>query len=286
MKHHFADFLDREGDYWTIIPNRERYAFSADKEIKAKDSVKIMTLTKDDRCWKQVFDFPNLEELTLHMPSKEQVESLHKLPQITRLRITHLRTKTIDFLSNLINLEELVLEYVSGFSDLSPLRELKKVKSLHFENLRSVKNFEGLQGMSSLKYLHINGTLDWNQPIENFDFLEGLPNLEVFSLGWITCKSDFPAFISLLKLKNLKRIAIGRATLTTKEYAFLETALPNVEGASWELCWKYDDWFDFLGKGAGRAKSTTANAKEKCDDFKAKYELLKKEAEVVLKKIS
>lgn len=33
MKHHFGDFLDRTGDYWTTIPNRERFAFIADFEI-------------------------------------------------------------------------------------------------------------------------------------------------------------------------------------------------------------------------------------------------------------
>ena len=27
MRHHFGDLLDRDGGYWTIIPNRERYAY-------------------------------------------------------------------------------------------------------------------------------------------------------------------------------------------------------------------------------------------------------------------
>ena len=27
MRHHFGDMLDREGGYWTTIPNRERYAY-------------------------------------------------------------------------------------------------------------------------------------------------------------------------------------------------------------------------------------------------------------------
>jgi len=44
MKHHFAGFLDREGDYWTIIPNRERYAYSAEGEIADKEAVKILTI--------------------------------------------------------------------------------------------------------------------------------------------------------------------------------------------------------------------------------------------------
>ena len=28
MKHHFADLLDRNGEYWTILPNADRYAYS------------------------------------------------------------------------------------------------------------------------------------------------------------------------------------------------------------------------------------------------------------------
>lgn len=286
MKHHFADFLDRSDDYWTIIPNRERYAYSADAKIKDKSAVKILTISKDDKNWKQVFECPNIEELTLHQASKEQIEAIKILTQVTRLRITHLRTNDIDFISHFTNLEELILEYVSGFSDLTPLQKLKKIKSLHFENLRRVSNFDALKGLDSLRYLHIDGTLDWNQPIDNFNFLAGLPNLEVFSLGFIINKTPFPAFLEIMKLKKLKRIKVGMATLPTEEYAFLETALPNTFcgtfGPKWELCWAYNDNYEFLGKRAGRVKINSPVAKEKCEEFVRKYEEMKKVAEGVI----
>jgi hypothetical protein len=277
MKHHFADFLDREGDYWTTIPNMERYTYSADKKIKDTAKVKILTISKDDKNWKQVFDCPNIEEITLQEPSKEQVESTRILTDVVRLRITHLRTKDIDFISELNNLEELILEYVSGFSDLTPLRKLTKLKSLYFENLRGVANFDGLKGIDSLRYLHIDGTLDWNQPIKNFDFLAGLPNLEVFSLGFITNKSEFPVFLPLLKLKKLKKLNIIRSTFKTKEYAFLETGLPKVDGCSWDLCWKNGDSYQFLGKQAGRVNINNPNVRKKCDEFIQVYEKMKAE---------
>jgi hypothetical protein len=75
MKHHFGDFLDRTSDYWTTIPNRERYAFIADFQIANKDEVKVLTISKiqDKFNWEQIFDCQNLEELTLQDPSKEQV---------------------------------------------------------------------------------------------------------------------------------------------------------------------------------------------------------------------
>jgi hypothetical protein len=284
MKHHFGDLLDRTADYWTIVPNRERYSYAADDEIADKTTVKILTISKHHENWRKVFDCTNLEELTLHDPSKEQVEEIQKLTQLKRLRVTFLRTKDIEFIGNLHNLEELILEYVSGFSDLAPLQKLKKIKSLHFENLRRVSNFDALKGLDSLRYLRIDGTLDWNQPIENFTFLEGLPNLEVFSLGFIINKTGFPAFLPILHLKQLKKIKIGRSTFKTNEYAFLEAAIANVEGCSWDLCWSYGDNFEFLGKRAGFVKKNSPIMKERCDEFTRMYDELKKESRAIIEK--
>lgn len=291
MKHHFADFLDRIGDYWTIIPNRERFAFVADFEIENKDEVKILTLGKyqDKEHWEQIFECPNLEELTLHEPSKEQVQAIRKLTKLKRIRMTFFQTADIEFLGDLINLEEIVLEYVSGFSDLTPLRKLKKLKSLHLENLRRVSNFDGLKGINSLRYLHIDGTLDWKQPIDNFTFLEALPNLEVFSLGLVINKTKYPAFLPTLKIKKLKKIRIGMATLDTKEYAFIETALPkvlcgNFGDIAWTPCYQInDEYMEFIGKGAGNVKLNNPKADEKIDAFKTKYEEYENEAEQLIK---
>ena len=245
MKHHFGDFLDRTGNYWTTIPNRDRFAFIADFKIGNKDEVKILTISKNQEKehWKQVFDCPNLEELTLHDPSKEQIQAIGKLTNLKRLRVTFFRAKDIEFISDLHNLEELILEYVSGFSDLSPLSKLKKLKSLHFENLRKVQNFDGLSGLESLKYLSINGTFDWKQPIDNFEFLKGLPNLEVLALIWVINKSPFPAFKPIITLKNIKKINIIPNMFSTEEFAYLETALPNVEGAIWKPYTKVVDGY-------------------------------------------
>lgn len=286
MKHHFGDFLDRTGDYWTTIPNRERFAFIADFEIANKDEVKILTISKNQEKehWEQVFECQNLEELTLHDPSKEQVQAIRKLTNLKRIRVTFFRANDIEFLGDLINLEEVILEYVSGFSDLTPLLKLAKLKSLHFENLRRVSNFDGLKGLNGLRYLHIDGTLDWNQPIENFEFLKGLPNLEVFSLGFIISKTEFPAFLPILHLKKLRKIKIGRATFKTNEYAFLQAAIPTVEGCSWDLCWDYQDNFEFLGKRAGFVKKNNPVSKERCDEFVRTFEEMKRESETIIKR--
>lgn len=289
MKHHFTDLLDRTGDYWTIIPNKERYSFSADKDINNKNDVKVLTISKQDKHWNQVFDCPNIEEVTLNDPSKEQIEEIQKLGQIKRLRLSFFRAKDIEFIANLENLEEVVFEYVSGFSDISPFQKLTKLKSLHFENLRKVSNFDGLCGLNSLRYLHIDGTLDWKQPIENFNFLEKLPNLEILALGFVINKTDFPAFLPILKLKKLKRIKVGMATFHTREYAFLETALSsekcvNFSDTPWTPCYQIGkDYIEFIGKGAGNAKINSVNASDKMEEFKRKYKEHKREAQEIIK---
>lgn len=285
MKHHFGDLLDRTGDYWTTIPNRERFEFIADFEIANKDEVKILAISKtqEKEHWEQVFECQNLEELTLHDPNKEQVKAIRKLTNLKRIRVTFFRANDIEFLGDLINLEEVILEYVSGFSDLTPLLKLTKLKSLHFENLRRVSNFDGLRGLNSLRYLHIDGTLDWKQPIENFEFLKGIPNLEVFSLGFIISRTEFPALLPILHLKKLKKIKIGRATFKTNEYAFLQAAIPTVEGCSWDLCWDYQNNFEFLGKRAGFVKKNNPFVKDRCDEFIMTFEAMKRESETIIK---
>ena len=233
MKHHFADFLDRNDDYWTLIPNRERYSYSVKNAPENPDDIKIITIGNDDEKWEDITEYKNLEEVTLHEPSKKQLEVVSKLINIKRLRVTYLRTKNIDFISSLINVEELVLEYVSGFSDLGPLRKLKKLKSLHIENLRKVSDFSGLSGIDSLTYLRIDGTFDWKQPISDFEFLRGLPNIEVISFGQVINKTEFPAFWPLLSLQKLKKLLMTNNMFAAKEYALLTVGKVNVEGADW-----------------------------------------------------
>lgn len=291
MKHHFGDFLDRTADYWTTIPNRDRYAFVANYIISNKDEVKILTISKsqDKEHWEQVFDCPNLEELTLHDPSKEQIQAIRKLTNLKRLRVTFFSAVDIEFIGDLINLEELILEYVSGFSDLTPLLKLTKLKSLLCENLRRVSNFDGLKGLKSLRYLQIDGTFDWSQPIESFNFLEGIENLEVLALGSITNKSEFPALLPILKLKKLKKFMAGMSTLTTKEFAFLEVAIPNTyrcnfsNGKLEKYFIKEEKWVYFLGKGTRSIDLNEAKSKDKIKLFEKKYDEYKMEAERIIK---
>lgn len=231
MKHHFRDLLDRSGNYWTMVPNRERYRYRIEDVLRGSKEVTVVTISKDDEEWDTIHSLPNLEELTLHEPSKAQLEALSRLWNLKRLRITHARPKNIEFIRSMVNLEELVLEYVSGFSDLSPLSELPKLTSVHLENLRRVSDFGGLSGLKCLRYLKIDGTFDWKQPIADFEFLHGLPNLEVLALGSVIIKAPYPALLPVLTLQHLKKISVSWTMLEAEEYALLEVGMPHVDGA-------------------------------------------------------
>jgi hypothetical protein len=47
MKHHFADMLDRDGGYWTITPNDERWRCHFDDLDDAPADTSRLTLTRD-----------------------------------------------------------------------------------------------------------------------------------------------------------------------------------------------------------------------------------------------
>ncbi len=277
MKHHLIDLLYREGNYWTISPNNKRFSYSI-KNLNSDNSTKIVTITKNNENWKNIFTYPNLEELTLHEPSQEQLASIYQLINIKRLRVSHTRSKNIDLISKLENIEELVLEYTSGFSDLSQLRNLKKLRSLHIENLCQISNFDGLRGMKSLQYIYIGGTLDRDQTIDNFSFLDDLQNLEVLHLGFIKSLSPYPALQPLVNLKKLKKIKIGMASFPLEEYAFLEANISNVDGVVRTPCVIGDESILMLGKGMRTISSSSKTSKTKCIDHTKKYLALVEEA--------
>lgn len=239
MKHHFGDFLDRKSGHWSMVANADRYIYRIGDFEAAQKSVSIVTLSKKDENWELIATLPNLVELTLHEPSKEQLEFVSTLWRLKKLRITHARPKSIDFLARLQALEELVLEYVSGFDDIAPVGALKNLRSLHIENLRRVSDFSGLSGASSLKYLCIDGTFDWRQPIDSFDFLGALDSLEVFKLGGVRSLAPAPALLALTRLSNLKKVWIPTNIFSMEEYALVEVAFPDLEGASFNPCQQY-----------------------------------------------
>jgi len=230
VKHHFGDMLDRSGGHWTILPNAERYAYQMPEWTSGQKLVSIATISNGDENWELIGTFPNLEELTLHSPSHEQIAFVSQLWHLKRLRITHARPKDINFISRLQNLEEVILEYVSGFDDLSPLGDLHKLRALHIENLRRVSDFSGLKGATGLKYLGLYGTVDWSQPVESFDFLSSLKCLEYLRLHFLKAPKEGQPLASLTQLPNLRKLDISMNMFPLEIFAWIEAKLASIEG--------------------------------------------------------
>jgi hypothetical protein len=319
MKHHWSDLLSRDKGHWKMVPNRERYKYRLDNYNDGDPNAEVLTIMGEDKQWQKALSLPSLKEITLHEPTNEQLEGLSQFTYLERLRITHAKPKTFDFIRPLLNLKELVLEYVSGCSDFTPISGLKRLQSLHLENLRRVSSFEFLKGLNSLKYLHIDGTFDWKQPIENFEFLYELEVLEHFSLGNINALTLYPVMKPALGLKNLKYMKIPPNALMLAEYALLEVGLKSVEGASWPAIkkWSYAfiengmyclreyeiknkhpeviirdgkvieaeielERYAFLGKGERGVKCNSKQAAQKCKIHFDKYESQKVLARKIL----
>lgn len=231
MRHHFIDWLEGEHEHWCISPNRDRCTQDPGDAPEGSLDVEVATIGRGTEGWQRVLTFPNLIELTLHEPSREQFEVLPRLPALQRLRITHFRPKHVEVLASLGTVEELVLEYVSGFEDLSPVGRMPRLRSLFVENLRRVHDFSGLAGRDTLRYLQIHGTVDWKQPIDDWEFVRGLPSLGVLRMCMVKCRADFPATLPIVDLPALQRLEVSSKYLPSAECALLEEGLPDVEGA-------------------------------------------------------
>lgn len=239
--------------------------------------IKAIAFRKDTQNWQAIFEQPELEELVIHSPNREQLAALARLPQLKRLHLILARVKDIAFLGELGQLEELALTLVSGFSDLSPLAKLTHLRSLYIEYLRGVTDFSALAGLTGLRFLSIDGSLDAKQSIDSFDFLAGLSALEVFCAHHVSCKAPYPMFAAALQLENLQEVHLGRSAFPLEEYAFWEIHFPDVPGSRHELAMKLDgsDNLYFLGKGSGRVSKGSKNAEPKIAEFERKYQAIK-----------
>lgn len=132
-----------------------------------------------------------------------------------------------------------------------------------------MKDFSGLANLNSLKYIYINGTLDWDQKIENFNFLNKLPNLEILAIGFGAkiVQPEYPIFKSLLNHCKIKKLRIGRGFCDLEDYAFVEVLVgkENITYANnkaVELFYENDGKIEFSGRGM--RSITVKNSSDKC----------------------
>jgi hypothetical protein len=231
--------MTQRSDYWTISEDRAWWMPHFPRVADAPEDISTLTITRDDKNWRRARDFAHLVELTLHNPDQAQLEALADFPKLTALRISVARPKTLRMLEGHNALRELVLEHVSGVSDLGPLGHLSSLTALHLENLRRVSDFSALGSLHSLRYLAIKGT-EWSQPIESFDFLGAMKALEFLELLAVRPPQRPFLLTSLLQLDQLLRMELGIDVFPLEEFAWLAANLAHVEGAVMPPYRRYD----------------------------------------------
>jgi hypothetical protein len=235
MKHHFGDYPERSLGHWQMLPNRDRYRHGMPEDVTGLDAAVALSLTRHHANWREALTLPRLAEVTLHEPSTEQIAALPGFAHVKRLRITHARVEDLEVLAGLA-VEELVLEYVSGFADLSPIARMPALRSLHLENLRGVTDFAPLAQAKGLRYLGIRGTDDWRQPVQPVAFLQGLARLEALVLGQVRVQGE-ELVDALLTLPALRLIHVPRGAFAVQTYARIEALLPHVAGTVFAPVW-------------------------------------------------
>jgi len=168
----------------------------------------------------------NLQSLTLHYASAENVPGVSNLTGLTHLDLYQCGISNVNFLSNLTNLTYLDLSwsYVSNVSPLSKLRLLQyldlsndplgdgsslaaltNLSGSLFLDFVSLKSIEPLRGLTKLAEL----TLFRNQ-INDLGPLSNLTNLTVLDLGY----NPLDKLSALAGLTNLQRLDVEGALLT------------------------------------------------------------------------
>lgn len=225
------DLLDRSMGHWQISPNIDRWQYHFEDLNDAPLSSTRVSLTKETRNWSKIAEFADLTELTLDRPDKRQIEMLSKLPHLKRLRISHTRSKKLDGIEELTELEELVLEYASGIERLDIIGALPNLAAIHLENLRNVRDFSGLGNLETLRYLGITGTLDRKQTIRSFEFLRKFQRLETLRLTGLNVLSNGDQFSPFEHLTSLKKIYVASDVFELEFFAWFQAKFPHVEGA-------------------------------------------------------
>jgi len=247
MKHHWADFLMRDLGHWNFTENRHRWNSYFDDLENVPANAETVTINSDTKNWKILPTLTSVVELTLHEAKREHLQPIKLPPNIKRLRITHARPQDINFIAAADQIEELILEYVSGFNDLTPITHLPNLRAVHFENLRGMRDYSPLGKAPKLKCFE--------------------------HLGIVCVKGEQPlnTLTTLSTHKHLKSLSVQSTVFTLEEFAWLFAATPNVTQGHNKLSITVRDYITFLGRGERRIKANTKNAPDKVAQHEARY---------------
>ena len=76
-------------DRWRAATNHPKNSYGCDMRVgdvpPNSPEITIVTIGKDEENWKTVLTLPNLEELTLHEPTREQLQAIGELQSVKLL---------------------------------------------------------------------------------------------------------------------------------------------------------------------------------------------------------
>lgn len=229
-------------------------------------------------------ELKNLEELVLEYVSGfSDLSPLTKLNKLKSCHFENLR-KVNDFspLSNIENLKYLridgTLDWKQPIENCDFLGKMKNLEYISFGQVICKSNYPILFGLTELKNLK-NIKIPVNMfPSEEYALLQtAIPQIEgtqwepiaVWPYRFIELDKDDPRMkLSKEELKiqhpKVRVLYDGRREISDPDY----------------------EWFEFIGKKAGRIKCDSKNAKLKCDEFEIKYESMKEKARKLIKEKS
>lgn len=137
--------------------------------------------------------------------------------------------KNLDSISNLKHLKHLKIESSSKLTDINGLSGLKNLLTHQIEGFRLIRDITPITKIKSLKGLHIQGDMWKKQFLDSITGLDELSNLEYLSLdGTEVITKDITPITKLKKLKNLE---VGY-WWTKYDLNLLYHSLPNLKYGS------------------------------------------------------
>jgi hypothetical protein len=229
-------------------------------------------------------ELKNLEELVLEYVSGfSDLSPLTKLNKLKSCHFENLR-KVSDFspISNVENLKYLsidgTLDWKQPIDNCKFLGKLKNLEIISFGQVICKSNYPILIGLTEIKNLKKIKIPVNMFPSEEYALLQtAIPKID--GTQWEPIAVWPYRFIELDRDDPRMKLSKEELKLQHPKVRVLYDGRREISDPNYE-------WFEFIGKKAGRIKCDSKNAKKKCDEFGVKYESMKEKARKLLKEKS
>jgi len=144
-------------------------------------------------------EFKDLESLYVD-GMKKGLDNVQHLKKLNILTFRGVKMKSLDFLSDLNNLEELNLLFGS-YKNLESISNLKQLKSIEFSRVRQIPNFDFLNSLENLEKIEFEG-------MSRMEHLPNLSNLTKLKSIHINNNLRLLDIKSIEKIPNLKLLQL------------------------------------------------------------------------------